>query len=113
MKTTPISKLTGVRLAIAVAVFAGTAGVLIADETTTTKDVVAEVISLRAPNTATQTVTIWKPRAVSRNAPSLSNARTRTTTATVIDLHAPNSATPSVTVQTARAENQVEVAPLK
>ena len=109
MKNTPVKKF--IRLALAIATFAGAAGIVIAGEAATDKNAVAQVITLRAPNSAAQTVTIWKSRTISR-----SDAETTTVkngTAKVIELHAPNGPTQSVTVWTGGTENKLEVAPLK
>jgi hypothetical protein len=109
IKTTPIAQLT--RLTIATAVFAGSAGIVIAGETTTAKQAVAQVISLHAPNNATQTVTIWTPRAIPPSAGDTVAARN--STAKVVELHAPNSITQSATIWMRGMEKKSGVAPLK
>jgi hypothetical protein len=102
MKTTQIKKLT--RLTVAVVVFAGGAGLAVASENTTAKRIVAQEIPLNASNNATQTATVWTPRAVSRGAGEA--APVRNDTARVVELHAPNSPTRSVTIWTRSTEDK-------
>jgi len=94
MKTAQFNNIA--RLAIATALLVGTAGVVTAGETSTSKVEVAKVIDLHAPNNATQTVTIWKPRTASRSTNEIVTARNFT--AKTIDLHAPNNAIQTVTI---------------
>lgn len=89
-RTNPIS-----RVALAIALFAGTSGIGLAGGPLASQGLVPKVIDLHAPNNATVSVTIWVPRnGIPRNGPAME----RRTSTKVVDLHAPNNATPSATV---------------
>ena len=96
MKTTRTNYIT--LLGIALALFAGADGMVIAGQNSATKDQIAKVIELHAPNSSVQSVTIWMPKAtlsITRKSNAAKHA-----TAKLIDLHAPNNPTASITVWT-------------
>lgn len=96
MKTTNTNYIT--LLATALALFAGADGMVIAGQNSATKDQIAKVIDLYAPNSSVQSLTIWMPKAT----PSITRKSTAAKHATtkLIDLHAPNNPTASITVWT-------------
>ncbi len=109
MKIKHVNKL--VRLTIATAILSGSAGMVVASEATPTQHLVAKVIELHAPNNATQTVTVWLPAPVSRNAGETKTVRNDT--AKVIELPASNCSIQSVTVWSGGTKNKTDIAPLK
>jgi hypothetical protein len=108
MKTTRLNKIA--LAAMSLSMFAGSAGIVIAGETSSKGDV-ARVIQLHAPNNAAQTVTIWTSKTIPRRAGKIATARKGVPQ--VIELHAPNSPTQSVTVWMDSPEKKIDVAPLK
>ena len=82
-------------MAIALAMFAGSAEIVIAGGILSKGDF-AQMIPLHAPNSPVQTVTIWTSKTTARSTGTIAAARNRVPK--VIELHAPNSPTQSVTV---------------
>jgi hypothetical protein len=95
VKITRINKIAG--LGMALALVTGAAGISIAGEISTSKSQVAKVIELHAPNNASQSVTVWIPKAASRSA---RNNTAKPRAAKVLELHAPNNPTPSISIWT-------------
>ena len=108
MKTTRLKKIAVA--AMSLAMFAGSAGIVIAGETSSKGDV-AQVIQLHAPNNAVQTVTIWTSETTPRSTGKIATARNRVPK--VIQLPASNSSMQSVTVWMDSTEKNIDVAPLK
>lgn len=108
MKTTRLNKIA--LTAMSLAMFAGSAGIVIAGETSSKGDV-AQVIQLHAPNNATPTITIWTSKTAPRSTGTI--ASTRNGVPKVIELHAPNSPTQSVTLWMDSPEKNIDRAPLK
>lgn len=108
MKTTRLSKIA--LTAMSLAMFAGSAGIVIAGEASSKGDV-AQVIQLPAPNNAAQTVTIWTSKTIPRSTGKIATARNGVPK--VIQLPASNSSMQSVTVWTGSTAKNIDVAPLK
>jgi hypothetical protein len=108
MKTTPLNKIA--LAAMSLAMFAGSAGLVIAGDTSSKSDV-AKVIQLHAPNNATQTVTIWTSKTIPRSVGASATARHGVPK--VIRLPASNNSMQSVTVWTDSTAKGIDDAPLK
>ncbi len=100
MQSNPLMSLTA-----ALAVLAGSAGTVIAGETTTPPALVAKVIQLPSANSPVQSITVWVPGAATKTASQAAAAATDT--ARVIVLPAVNGPLQCVTVWTPGVEKRL------